>query len=838
VVYRNTISLHITAISILFSLSILTYLNCLQNQFVYDDNSTIIENHFIEDWSNFPTLFTQDYFTKSGELTYRPIVTLSYFVDYSLWHSRPTGYHITNILSHSINSLLTYILIFHLLNHASKQITSPQKYNKTSFINHAFLASLLFILHPIVNETVNAISYREDLLATNFVLISFLLFLLSGIKSLSQDSRLFYPETTPIPKIKYFIPFYIAAMITYFLALLSKESAIVLPGLIFCYCFLFYERRENLPHPSLFKTPPPFPHHPHYTNNNEMYQNNPSKEIYPHNTFRFFFNNFTKISLSPYFLGYIGISILYLILRFIILHNIQEKIDYPEKSFPAALFTSIKIIGRYISNIFIPCQLNVDYHVLHIKSPLSIAFIVSLSFLISVFVIIFRLKSNPISQPFKHQHYDKNQKTFPPHENFYFLLFAILWFFVSLFPVINIIPLSNLMADRYLYLPFIGFCIFFSIAITHQKRIFKYSFIIPVFIICIVITMTKNKHWKNEFTLWHNSSQNPLCSFTTYNNLGTQYTKKDDPDTALAYYHKAIEKSQEIGFTSYAAVHYNMGNAYKKKNLPDKAISSYKKAIQINQNYKQAHNNLGEIYFDRGQYDEALDEYTIALTIDPNFTSAHNNLGVLYNKKGMQEHAIAEYERALISDSLNSDAYYNLGNIYESQELFELAEKAYQSALEIDPTLAYVHNNLGTLYDKKGLLDKAIEEYRQAIKHNPLYPYAHNNLGTSLAKKGDMDNALTEFQEAVRLLPDNPDFHFNLGYIFLRTGNNVLALKEFEEAIRIEPSHTEALLHAGIVHYEQGNKEMAAKLWKVALTIDPNHIKTKKYWEMLEKEAL
>ncbi|OHC05625.1 MAG: hypothetical protein A3J92_00250 [Planctomycetes bacterium RIFOXYC2_FULL_41_27] len=39
------------------------------------------------------------------------------------------------------------------------------------------------------------------------------------------------------------------------------------------------------------------------------------------------------------------------------------------------------------------------------------------------------------------------------------LFFAILWFFVALIPVLNIIPIENIMAERYLYIPLVGFCI-------------------------------------------------------------------------------------------------------------------------------------------------------------------------------------------------------------------------------------------------------------------------------------------------------------------------------------------------------------------------------------------
>jgi len=46
--YKN--KLHILSISILVILAVVTYLNSLPNQFVYDDVSTIVENSLIKEW--------------------------------------------------------------------------------------------------------------------------------------------------------------------------------------------------------------------------------------------------------------------------------------------------------------------------------------------------------------------------------------------------------------------------------------------------------------------------------------------------------------------------------------------------------------------------------------------------------------------------------------------------------------------------------------------------------------------------------------------------------------------------------------------------------------------
>ncbi|KXK29424.1 MAG: hypothetical protein UZ01_02187 [Candidatus Brocadia sinica] len=824
--YQNNLYLQNITIPIIVVLTIITYLNCLPNQFVYDDTSTIVENRLIKDWGNFHDLITHDYFKYSGELTYRPLVTLSYFIDYFLWHMNPMGYHMVNVVLHTLNVMLIYFLVLLLFRQYStyktpyshNQLPSPsqgrmkRKVCQQTFqslplqgnttgekklapktqprldqISYACLASLtcmLFAVHPISSEVVNVISYREDLITTAFSIVSFLLYLLYRERKGTQTSLcdlLKIADSGGFSLSGHFhtgtVFLCAGAMAAYFFALLSKESAIVLPALIFFFDLLFNARiRENVRLPLYFAV----------------------------------YKTVSKIIRSPFFLGYIGISLVYLTIRFFIFHNPQEKIVYPEGSFFVNMLTMTKVLGRYMSNIFLPLNLNADYHVLYLKTPLTLSFIIPLFVLISIVIIAIRLRE-------KRHHYR-------------IMIFATLWFFISVLPVMNIIPLANVMADRYLYLPILGFCLFLSTTLLQLKiSIIKYPVIISLMIFYIVVTVTRNNVWRDEFTLWYNSSQSPLCSFTTYNNLGTQYNKKGYPDAALLCYQKALQKAREVGFAQYATVYYNMGNVYEKKNLLNQAVTAYKKAIQIKPDYQQAHNNLGKVYFVLNRYDDAIAEYNNAIAIDPNFAYAYNNLGVLYNKLGRQEDAVIAYKKALSLDPQYGDAYYNLGNIYETREQYDLALEVYQTALKVDPSQVYVHNNLGTIYDKKGRLEDAIAEYNHAIRLDSAYPYSYNNLGASLIKKGDRNGALASFQKAVDLLPDQPDFHFNIGYALLQKGDLKNALKEFEMTLKLAPTHTEALFCMGTIYSRRGEKEKAIKSWQGVLRLNPNHAKAKQY---------
>ncbi|MDR4507339.1 MAG: tetratricopeptide repeat protein [Candidatus Brocadiaceae bacterium] len=785
----------IIVIFTLVALSVITYINCLPNQFVYDDTSTIVGNRFIEQWGNLKLFFTQDYFKYSGELTFRPLVTLSYFVDYSLWGKNPMGYHLVNVLLHTMNVVLLYFLIRVCLCHCSNSFlmkTTFSPVNGPSYSGIAFVVCIFFAVHPVVTEVVNLVSYREDLIATAFLIASLLCFFCYRERGIANSLSVSIQRGS--------VWCSVIALVAYFLALFSKESSIVLPALIVVFDLLFYTDTRNENATSLQK-------------NDRRWK------------------RFLRIVCSPFFLGYLGISAFYLILRFIVFHSPDEKFVYPEGSIFVTMLTTTKVLGRYILHMFLPFNINADYHVLFLKSPFMLSFIIPFFLLVAILVIALRLIKG-IDCP--SDGLGREKAALPKKNRIVF--FGIAWFFISVLPVLNIVPLANIMADRYLYFPIIGFVLVIAVILAHLRITIKLPLIISLVIFYCVITVAKNNLWRDEFSLWTHSSRSTFCSFTTYNNLGTQYKKKGYPDAALRCYDKALEKADEVGFTKYAAVYYNRGNVYEQKGLLEQTVAAYNKAIRLKPNYKEAHNNLGKVYFTRGQYDNALKEYQAAITIDPDFAYAYNNLGVLYNRIGKQDKAKAVYEKALIIDPHYADAFYNLGNIYETNGQYDLALKEYRFALKADPSRAHVHNNMGAIYDRKGLLDEAVVEYQQAIQIDPSYAYSYNNLGASLSRKGDLDGALAVFQKAVDLHPDQPDFRFNLGYALLKKGDLDKALRELETVLKISPSHVEGLSHAGLVYYELGQKERATALWQKALEVNPNHGRTMKFLETLSGE--
>lgn len=205
-------------IIILIVLGFLVYANALSNKFVLDDEDQIVNNPLWHKLSNIPQIFTADSFNSGGSAInlgnfYRPILSLTFLINYRLWGLKTPGYHVFQVIFH----VFTAILIFYLL----REILDRFRFRWAR--GAAFLASLLFVVHPANVEAVGYISAVEEVLYSFFILLSFLVFLKAYDKQNQRNQNKYL-----------FLVFTLM-----FLGLLAKESAIVIFPLIAIYLFLF-----------------------------------------------------------------------------------------------------------------------------------------------------------------------------------------------------------------------------------------------------------------------------------------------------------------------------------------------------------------------------------------------------------------------------------------------------------------------------------------------------------------------------------------------------------------------------------------------------------------------
>ncbi|MFT7538202.1 MAG: hypothetical protein ACI9F2_000345 [Lysobacterales bacterium] len=171
---------------------------------ILDDTYSIVENEQIKDVSYLDDIFTSSYFKRSG--FYRPLVYVSYMVDYHLFGLNPLFYHLSNLLLHLATAILAFFLI--------KALTQSQTIS--------FWSGLLFAIHPINSEAVWNIPDRAIILSTFFALASFLSFI-TAMKGRTKGSQ---------------VALLSVSIVCFVLSVFSKESGMMVPGVLISYIFI------------------------------------------------------------------------------------------------------------------------------------------------------------------------------------------------------------------------------------------------------------------------------------------------------------------------------------------------------------------------------------------------------------------------------------------------------------------------------------------------------------------------------------------------------------------------------------------------------------------------
>ncbi|HNW76995.1 MAG TPA: tetratricopeptide repeat protein [Bacteroidales bacterium] len=138
--------------------SLVVYITTLNNGFFCWDDAAVALNPANRQLSVHQILHT---FGSSQVGLYHPVTTLSFMLDYAIGQGSPFTFHLTNILLHSLNTLLLYLFLRKL----------------TGKINPAFLAALLFAIHPMHVESVAWVTSRKDLMYTLFYFLTLIFYL-------------------------------------------------------------------------------------------------------------------------------------------------------------------------------------------------------------------------------------------------------------------------------------------------------------------------------------------------------------------------------------------------------------------------------------------------------------------------------------------------------------------------------------------------------------------------------------------------------------------------------------------------------------------------------------
>lgn len=310
----------------------------------------------------------------------------------------------------------------------------------------------------------------------------------------------------------------------------------------------------------------------------------------------------------------------------------------PLRSMTVNLFTQFQVIVQYIRLLFFPVNQNIDHDVALAHSllePRTLLALLLLSLLGLAALLLF--KRNKIAS------------------------FGIIWFFVNLAPTSSVIPLWDLMSERWLYVPSIGVFFVAGAALAKMYELSgtrgalgKLATTAAVAVLCAlsVLTIARNTVWESEYTLWKDAAEKSPRKARPHNNLAMALAEKGDLEGALREAHVALSLEPESPETSLnlASLYLQLGRYHEAIILLKHTLARFPSANippRLADDFAKARFNLGSAYLHTGNYNQAIAEYEKALELAPYLPWTHSNMGVAYEMLGNYALAIDQYEKEL-----------------------------------------------------------------------------------------------------------------------------------------------------------------------------------------------
>ena len=195
------------AVLLLVAAVFLSYAPALQDGFVWDDTALVLRDPLIRSWRLIPEGFNHFLFTDATASNfYRPIQRLTYTLDYAAFTFRPAPYHLTSIICHAAAGIALFFLAEELL------LVLGMEPRKRRLI--AFIATLVWAIHPLQSAAVVYISGRADPLAGAFGFLGLYL-VLRSVRTTSRNGFFLLAGATA----------------AFLLSALSKETGLIFPAL-------------------------------------------------------------------------------------------------------------------------------------------------------------------------------------------------------------------------------------------------------------------------------------------------------------------------------------------------------------------------------------------------------------------------------------------------------------------------------------------------------------------------------------------------------------------------------------------------------------------------------
>ncbi len=644
------------------------YANSLKVPFNFDDEVVIKNNDGIKNLEVYKNLYP---------LHYRHFFYLSFALNYAVGNLNPLGYHIVNITSHCLSSLILWGIIF-------LTIKRGTTWGTRSAFSIASITTIIFALNPVHTEAITYISGRSSSLSALFFLASLLFFILGNLRENSSGNR----------KLIFWFVCYLMAGV----ALFTKETTGVLILIFPLYdlCFMRNGNWISFRIRAWFYLPIPLA---------ALFVFNGSPEL-----IQIADEWKNKISLGYAFQQVSVIS--YAIKLILLPFNLVFDYDFPNanytrdtwrivsylflgsglilfiysiyKRFPWAAFGLLWfLITIFPTNGILPRMDLLSERNLYLPS-IGLIFILTI---ISYRSLIFNRKQGPIEKKFTLS-----------------ALITIVLSFTFLTYHRNLDYQSNLSLweDAHKKSPQ-------KARIYHNLSHFY----------------TEKGNYDQAFVMLKKlaaTNATPYYLSYAHTNLGNLYVRYGKMDLAEKEFKDALRYYPKL-----PTGHFNLGVLYASRGQNSLAKNLLEKAEIAQKNYKEAQIlpptldlYLGNVYYQLNDFPSALNRIKNYEKIVPNSPDAHLLLGHIYSKMGNLNDSINEYRLVSGSPNIEAESHQALGQVFKGQKKWKQALSEYKLANIKNP------NDFDTLYELGQLIwffrrdrSRSVDYLKKALKLSP-----------------------------------------------------------------------------------------------------------------------
>ncbi len=252
-------------------------------------------------------------------------------------------------------------------------------------------------------------------------------------------------------------------------------------------------------------------------------------------------------------------------------------------------------------------------------------------------------------------------------------------------------------------------------------------------------------------------------------------TKRKEMDKeSIGYLRKALAI-----YPDFAEAHVELGRLYERTRMYDSAVVQDKTALKLKPFNATANNNMGSVYITLGKYEESIPFLKRSIEGNANFKFVYLNLARAYKQVRKYDSAAVYYNIMLSFDPNYVDGQKELATDYYMIQKYDSAAIHFKIVTQLMPNDPDAYNNLGAVYLNSKNYALAAEQFKKTISLNQGYVNAYSNLGRCYYFLKQYQAAIDLFNKELTMDPKNGRDVPYIALSYQKMGNMQKA-KEYE----------------------------------------------------------